>query len=117
MGHLTVGDLLSHLSTLDPDLPVGVCHLQITATDVVVDLAGGDAPVTATNSNGEPTAVWLTTQPIEQLPILHPRRPRSWIQPRPCGCLVEIEISTPGNTTQEPCSCQATNNYWLTPDS
>jgi len=63
---LTVGQLAQHLSTLDPNLPIGVIDIDRhrgsqRATIILRVLT--DRDVIHESRTGEPQSVWLTAQP------------------------------------------------------
>lgn len=95
---LTVGQLAQHLSTLDPNLPLGIIDIDRhpgsqRATIALRVLA--DVDVIHESRTGEPQAVWLTAQPSSgQTDSLTGRSPTTVVLPsQPCGCLIPITVA------------------------
>ena len=96
---LTVGQLVQHLSTLDPNLPIGVVDIDRhpgsqRATITLRELT--DADVIHEPRSGEPQAMCLTAQSSSGQPdSLTGRSPSTVVLPsHPCGCLVPIAVAT-----------------------
>ena len=94
---LTGGQLAQHLSTLDPNLPIGIVDVdrhpgsqRATITLRVLP----DVDVIHESRTGEPQSVWLTAQPSSGQPDpLAGRSPSTVVMPsHPCGCLIAIVI-------------------------
>jgi len=95
---LTVGQLAQHLSTLDPNLPIGIINIDRhpasqRATITLRELT--DVDVIHEPRTGEPQAVWLTAQPTPgPADRLAGRSPSTVVLPsHPCGCLIPIPIA------------------------
>ena len=112
MNPTTVGHLIDQLTELDRDLPVGVCQLTVTTDTVTVELDAADAAI-ITRDGDHPTAVWLTTSSLQHHQTLQQNRPQTWVHTKPCGCLTQIDISTPGQSPQA--RCQHDNPTDITP--
>ena len=95
---LTVGQLAQHLSTLEPNLPIGIIDIDRhpgsqRATIALRVLT--DVDVVHESRAGEPQAVWLTAQPAAgRADRLAGRSPSTVVLPsHPCGCLIPIAIA------------------------
>jgi hypothetical protein len=95
---LTVGQLAQHLTTLDPNLPIGVIDIDRhpgSQRATITLRALTDIDVVHEPQTGEPQAVWLTAQPIDGQPAdLHEYAPTTVVlRSHPCGCLVPIAVA------------------------
>lgn len=95
---LTVGQLAQHLTTLDPDLPLGIVDIDRHPGSQRVNITLReltDVDVIHERRTGEPQAVWLTAQPtVGQAGRLAGRSPSTVVLPsHPCGCLISISVA------------------------
>ena len=106
---LNVRQLIHHLSTLDPELPVGVIDIDRNSTSqrasiglhVLVDLDTVHDP-----QSGEPLAVWLTAQTLDDNETLRRLQPATVVLPRhPCGCLIPVTLTSARSINLDAFAC------------
>ncbi len=106
---VTVGQLIQHLSCLDPDIPVGVVdidrhpHSQRATISLraVIDSDTVHDPRT-----GQPLAVWLSAQPLGTSGALEQTQPTTIVLPRhPCGCLIPVTLQSQRSVNLDAFAC------------
>jgi hypothetical protein len=106
---LTVGQLIQHLSCLDPDVPVGIVDIDRhpRSQRATISLrAVVDSDTVHDHHTGQPRAVWLSAQPLDNGGALERAQPTTIVLPRhPCGCLIPVMLQSQRSVNLDAFAC------------